>query len=86
MPLKTANAKSFMLSPPTNNLQAYPPIATYMRRLQNNFGAVSQTNRGKTGTKKSLFAPKQKKKNQNGNEKNWQKLSFKHIPTKQTFP
>jgi hypothetical protein len=86
MPLKTPNAKSFMLSPPTNNLQAYPPIATYMSRLQNNFGAVSQTNGKATQVQRHLFSPQNQKKKQNGNEKNWQKLSFKHIPTKQTFP
>ena len=33
---------------------------------------------------RNLFSPQNQKKN--GNEKNWQKLSFKHIPTKHTFP
>ena len=42
--LKTKNATSFMLSPPTNSVKASPNIATYMMRLKTNSGAVSQTN------------------------------------------
>ena len=75
-----------MLSPPTNSFQPYPPIATYMSRLQNNFGALSQTNGRATQVQRSLFSLQNQKNKQNDNENNWQKLSFKHFPTKHTFP
>jgi hypothetical protein len=86
MPLKTKNAKSFMLPPPTNSIQASPPIATYIMRLQHNFGTVSQTNGRATQVQRTNFSSQNRRNQKNSRENNWQKLSFKYIPTKHTFP
>jgi hypothetical protein len=86
MTLKTKNATSFMLSPPKNSVQASPPIGTYMMRLQTNFGAISLTIRRATQVQRTHFSPQNQKNPKNLREKNLQKLSFKQIPTKYTFP
>ena len=83
---KTWNTKSFMLSPPTNSVQAFPPIPTYMMRLPYNFGPVSHTNDRATQVQRTHFSKQKQTMNKNGKEKSWQKLSFKTIPTKHTFP
>jgi len=61
MPLKTKVATSFMLSPPTNSVQASPPIGTYMMRLPNKFAAVFIQMEGKHRCKELTFHHKTKK-------------------------
>jgi hypothetical protein len=86
MPLKTKVATSFMLLPPTNSVQASAPIDTYMMRLPNKFGAVSQTNGRETQVQRTHFSPQKQKNQKTHRKKSLEKLCFRHIPTKLTSP